>query len=149
MDAVLGRSVVVSADAQDSVETEALEALDELRDVAGGVPSNADVDRNMQSLGDIAGLVGRVQVINVKLDKCGGLTEGLAMAETTRMLGMECMVGNMIGTSLAMAPAFLLGQYCKIVDLDGPKFLKADRPIQMHYADGTIDCPPGVWGLPT
>ena len=65
--------------------------------------------------------------INIKLDKCGGLTEGLLMAKRARELGKRVMVGNMVGTSLAMAPAFLLGQYCDIVDLDGPLFLVRDR----------------------
>lgn len=118
-----------------------------LDDLDSPIPVAAD--ESVQSLGDITPLVGRVQVINIKLDKCGGLAEGIAMAETTRRLGMECMVGNMLGTSLAMAPAFLLGQHCKVVDLDGPKFLKADRPVQVHYSDGTIDCPQDVWGSPT
>jgi L-alanine-DL-glutamate epimerase-like enolase superfamily enzyme len=61
-------------------------------------------------------------MVNIKLDKCGGLTEGLAMAHAARELGLDCMVGNMMGSSLAMAPAFLVGQLCKVVDLDGRSF---------------------------
>lgn len=118
-----------------------------LDDLDSPIPVAAD--ESVQSLGDITGLVGRAQVINIKLDKCGGLTEGLAMAETARKLGMECMVGNMLGTSLAMAPAFVLGQHCEVVDLDGPKFLKSDRPDSVSYSDGYIDCGPGIWGSPT
>jgi L-Ala-D/L-Glu epimerase len=118
-----------------------------LDDLDSPIPVAAD--ESVQSLGDITPLVGRVQVINIKLDKCGGLTEGLAMAEMTRRLGMECMVGNMLGTSLAMAPAFLLGQCCRVVDLDGPKFLRADRPLRVDYSEGTIDCPLDLWGSPT
>lgn len=117
-----------------------------LDDLDSPIPVAAD--ESVQSLGDITGLVGRVQVINIKLDKCGGLTEGLAMADSARKLGMECMVGNMLGTSLAMAPGFVLGQYCQVVDLDGPKFLKSDRPTSVSYSDGYIDCPPGIWGSP-
>lgn len=117
-----------------------------LDDLDSPIPVAAD--ESVQSSGDITALVGRVKVINIKLDKCGGLTEGLAMAETAKKLGMECMVGNMMGTSLAMAPAFLLGQYCQVVDLDGPKFLKSDRPAAVTYSDGTIDCPSAVWGSP-
>ena len=75
----------------------------------------------------MAGLVGRFDVVNIKLDKCGGLTEGLLMAAEARRLGLGVMVGNMVGTSLAMAPAFVLGQLCDIVDLDGPTFLAEDR----------------------
>jgi hypothetical protein len=54
----------------------------------------------------------------------------------------------MVGTSLAMAPAFLLGQFCDVVDLDGPVFLERDREPGVVYADGHVDCPPQVWGTP-
>src|SRR5579859_1043568 len=64
-------------------------------------------DESVQSLADIPTLIGRFNVINIKLDKCGGLTEGLAMARSARRFGLDTMVGNMLGTSLAMAPAFL------------------------------------------
>ena len=74
---------------------------------------------------------GRFDVVNIKLDKCGGLTEGLAMAREARRLGLKVMVGNMVGTSLAMAPAFVLGQLCDVVDLDGPIFL-AHGPNSQH-----------------
>jgi L-alanine-DL-glutamate epimerase-like enolase superfamily enzyme len=87
-------------------------------------------------------------VVNIKLDKCGGLTEGLLMAERAREMGLRVMVGNMVGTSLAMAPAFLLGQFCDIVDLDGPLFLQRDRTPGVVYADGHVDCPASVWGSP-
>jgi len=118
-----------------------------LDDLDSPIPVAAD--ESVQSLDDIAPLVGRVKVINIKLDKCGGLTEGLAMAKLAGKLGLDCMVGNMMGTSLAMAPAFLVGQFCQVVDLDGPIFLKSDRHVQVRYSDGHIDCPPGVWGSPT
>ena len=103
-------------------------------------------DETVQSLSDVASLQGRFQVINIKLDKCGGLTEGLAMARTARELGLDVMVGNMLGTSLAMAPAFILGQLCKVVDLDGPLFLASDRPTRVEYKDGYIHCPTSLWG---
>ena len=80
---------------------------------------------------------GRFNVVNIKLDKCGGLTEGLAMAHEARRLGLGVMVGNMVGTSLAMAPAFVLGQLCDVVDLDGPIFLAQDRKPGMTYDDGS------------
>jgi L-alanine-DL-glutamate epimerase-like enolase superfamily enzyme len=105
-------------------------------------------DESVQCRQDIENLVGRFDVINVKLDKCGGLTEALAMVEEARALGLDTMVGNMMGTSLAMAPAFLAGQRCKFVDLDGPVFLKTDRPTAVHYADGWIRCPQALWGHP-
>ena len=103
-------------------------------------------DESVLSLTDVEGLVGRVQVINIKLDKCGGLTEGLAMAEESRRLGMKVMVGNMVGTSLAMAPAFVLGQLCDVVDLDGPTILAQDCTPGVRYEDGAIDCGVEVWG---
>ena len=103
-------------------------------------------DESVLSLSDVVGLVGRVQVINIKLDKCGGLTEGLAMAEESRRLGMKVMVGNMVGTSLAMAPAFVLGQLCDVVDLDGPTFLTHDRTPSITYQGGQVWCPESVWG---
>lgn len=106
-------------------------------------------DESVQSLSDIPALAGRFNVVNIKLDKCGGLTEGLAMARAARALGLETMVGNMLGTSLAMAPAFLVGQLCNVVDLDGPVFLKTDRAITVHYADGFIMCPEALWGNPS
>jgi len=103
-------------------------------------------DESVQCLSDIPSLVGRFNVVNIKLDKCGGLTEGLAMARAARSLGLDTMVGNMMGTSLAMAPAFLVAQLCQVVDLDGPALLKADRAITVQYADGFIMCPDALWG---
>jgi L-Ala-D/L-Glu epimerase len=109
-------------------------------------PIPVAADESVQRLSDIQGLVGRFNVVNIKLDKCGGLTEGLAMARAARDLGLETMVGCMTATSLAMAPAFLLGQLCSVVDLDGPVFLQSDRAISVQYADGFITCPQGLWG---
>lgn len=103
-------------------------------------------DESVQTLADVEGLVGRFNVVNVKLDKCGGLTEGLAIARRAQALGLDAMVGNMMGTSLAMAPAFLVGQLCKVVDLDGPIFIKADRTEPVQYSDGYIVCPKELWG---
>ena len=103
-------------------------------------------DESVLGLADVPGLVGRFQVVNIKLDKCGGLTEALLMAEDARRLGLGVMVGNMVGTSLAMAPAFILGQLCDYVDLDGPTFLKQDRVPGVECRDGQIWCPDDVWG---
>jgi L-alanine-DL-glutamate epimerase-like enolase superfamily enzyme len=103
-------------------------------------------DESALSLLDLPGLVGRFDMVNIKLDKCGGLTEGLAMAHEARRLGLQVMVGNMVGTSLAMAPAFVLGQLCDVVDLDGPIFLAQDRTPSMTYANGTAWSGDEVWG---
>jgi len=103
-------------------------------------------DESAVSFADTAGLVGRFDTVNIKLDKCGGLTEGLAIARQARALGLDVMVGNMVGSSLSMAPAFLLGQLCDVVDLDGPTFLARDRDPGVRYRHGMIHCPDTVWG---
>lgn len=118
----------------------------ELDGISHVIPIAAD--ESVQGLDEIDALVGRFDVVNIKLDKCGGLTEGLMMAERARVLGLRVMVGNMVGTSLAMAPAYILGQMCDIVDLDGPLFLTRDRSPGMIYADGHARCPDAVWGAP-
>lgn len=105
-------------------------------------------DESVQGLDEVAALVGRFDVVNIKLDKCGGLTEALFMAAEARRLGLKLMVGNMVGTSLAMAPAFVLAQLCDFVDLDGPTFLRADREPSVVYEDGRIWCGDAVWGGP-
>lgn len=103
-------------------------------------------DESVLGLDEVDALSGRFDVVNIKLDKCGGLTEGLLISERARALGMKVMVGNMIGTSLAMAPAFILGQHCDVVDLDGPIFLERDRQPGVRYEDGLIHCDEVVWG---
>ncbi|MCA0208571.1 MAG: dipeptide epimerase [Proteobacteria bacterium] len=103
-------------------------------------------DESALTLGDVEGLVGRFNVVNIKLDKCGGLTEGLAIAKRARELGLGVMVGNMVGSSLAMAPAFIVGQLCDIVDLDGPIFLADDRKPSIEYVDGNAWCGEAIWG---
>lgn len=118
----------------------------ELQGFQSPIPIAAD--ESVQGLTDIPALVGRFDAVNIKLDKCGGLTEALAMARRAADLGLELMVGNMIGTSLAMAPALVVGQWCKFVDLDGPIFLKSDRSNTVQYNQGWVTSPPAVWGSP-
>ncbi len=103
-------------------------------------------DESVQGLADVAGLVGRFDVVNIKLDKCGGLTEALAMAVEARRLGLGVMVGNMVGTSLAMAPAFVLGQLCDIADLDGTIFITQDRTPTVIFENGRVSYPDHGWG---
>ena len=112
-------------------------------------PGGPDESAPIQSSADLPGLVGRFQVINVKLDKCGGLTEGLAIVRRARQLGFELMVGNMAGSSWAMAAGCVVGQACKIVDLDGPLALSADRTPAVTYRDGKIWSDATVWGAGT
>ena len=103
-------------------------------------------DESILTLDELPHAVGRYQVVNIKLDKCGGLTEGLLMSSAARKLGLGVMVGNMGGSSLAMAPSFVLGQACDIVDLDGPTFLSNDRSPSVQYRDGAVWSGPEVWG---
>jgi L-alanine-DL-glutamate epimerase-like enolase superfamily enzyme len=87
------------------------------------------------------------QVMSIKLDKCGGLTEALAMADEATVRGLGLMVGNMCGTSLGMAPAMLIGQRCQMVDLDGPLLQVGDRAHPLRYEDGRVYPPPSeLWG---
>ncbi|MBW6530255.1 dipeptide epimerase [Sphingomonas sp. RRHST34] len=103
-------------------------------------------DESLLTLDDVAGAVGRFDVVNIKLDKCGGLTEGLLMAAEARRRGLGVMVGTMIGTSLATAPGFVLGQLADLVDLDGPTFLAEDRAPGVRYDDGLLYAGAEVWG---
>nr|WP_292909159.1 dipeptide epimerase [Niveispirillum sp.] len=110
----------------------------------GSIPTAAD--ESVQVAADLAGLVGLFDIVNIKLDKCGGLTHALIMEKAARDLGFQVMVGNMTGTSWSQAPAFVLGQLCDYCDLDGPTFLAADRTPALWYADGLVYCPDEVWG---
>lgn len=111
-------------------------------------PIPVAADESVQGLADIEPLVGRFDIINIKLDKCGGLTEGLAMAIEARRHGLGVMVGNMVGTSLAMAPAWILGQLCDINDLDGTLFISRDRIPAMMFESGKVSYPATGWGHP-
>ena len=103
-------------------------------------------DESVLGLAEVEPLVGRFDIVNIKLDKCGGLTEALLMAAEARRLGLGVMVGNMVGTSLAMAPAFLLGQLCDVADLDGTIFLTEDRKPAMIFENGRVSYPDNGWG---
>lgn len=111
-------------------------------------PIPVAADESVQSLADIESLVGRFDIINIKLDKCGGLTEGLEMAAEARRHGLGVMVGNMVGSSLAMAPAWILGQLCDLNDLDGTLFIARDRTPAMVFENGKVSYPDGGWGTP-
>lgn len=110
----------------------------------GSIPTAAD--ESVQVTADLPRLVGLFDIINIKLDKSGGLTHALAMEKAARELGFQVMVGNMTGTSWSQAPAFVLGQLCDYCDLDGPTFLATDRTPAVRYADGLIYCTDEVWG---
>ncbi|MEL7688046.1 dipeptide epimerase [Citromicrobium bathyomarinum] len=103
-------------------------------------------DESALTSADVEALAGRFSVFNIKLDKCGGLTEALRIAHLCREHGLQVMVGNMVGSSLAMAPAYILAQLCDYVDLDGPTFLAKDREPSLRYEDGMVSCGQDVWG---
>lgn len=115
----------------------------------------AEIDRTIpicadESLHDRAGLdalARRYDAINIKLDKAGGLTEALKLAHEARARGFAIMVGCMVGSSLAMAPAMLLAHHAAYVDLDGPLLLARDREPALRYEGSTVHPPPPeLWG---
>jgi L-Ala-D/L-Glu epimerase len=104
-------------------------------------------DESCTDRSSLAALAGRYQCVNIKLDKCGGLTEALAMCAEARRLGLGLMVGNMCGTSLAMAPGFLLAQQCIVADLDGPLLQRLDRSDPIRFDRGLMHAPSAaLWG---
>jgi L-alanine-DL-glutamate epimerase-like enolase superfamily enzyme len=104
-------------------------------------------DESVHDRATLQGLRERYDAVNIKLDKTGGLTEALAMSDAARALGFDVMVGCMVATSLAMAPAMLLASEARFVDLDGPLLLKRDREDGLRY-DGSLVYPPesALWG---
>ena len=104
-------------------------------------------DESAHDRASLPALVGRYDAVNIKLDKAGGLTEALAMADEAERLGLSVMAGCMVATSLAMAPALLLGQQARYVDLDGPLLLAGDRPDGLRYQDSLVyPALPALWG---
>jgi L-alanine-DL-glutamate epimerase-like enolase superfamily enzyme len=104
-------------------------------------------DESCQTSDDIASLTGKYTLVNVKLDKTGGITESLELIHQAQAAALGAMVGCMGGSSLAMAPAFLVGQLCSYVDLDGPLLLRSDVPHAIQY-EGAWMRPPArdLWG---
>ncbi len=104
-------------------------------------------DESAHGTADLHTLLGRYDSINIKLDKTGGLTEALRMQKRARELGFGIMVGCMVGTSLAMAPAVLVAQDADFVDLDGPLILKEDRKPGLVFEGSRVSPPrPELWG---
>ena len=104
-------------------------------------------DESCHTRADLPRLAGRYRTVNIKLDKTGGLTEALALVAEAQAMGFGIMVGSMIATSLAMAPALLLAGCADYVDLDGPLLLARDRTPGLRY-DGAMMAPPepALWG---
>jgi L-alanine-DL-glutamate epimerase-like enolase superfamily enzyme len=104
-------------------------------------------DESVHDRASLPALRDRYDAINIKLDKTGGLTEALALADAARALGFDIMVGCMVATSLSMAPAIVVAQQARVIDLDGPLLLARDREDGLHY-DGSLVHPPSaaLWG---
>ncbi|WP_018688172.1 N-acetyl-D-Glu racemase DgcA [Ahrensia kielensis] len=118
---------------------------DILLDIPHPVPICAD--ESIHTCEELGNLRGKYDFVNIKLDKTGGLTEALKLRDKARELGFGIMVGCMVGSSLAMAPAVLLAQDAEFVDLDGPLLLAKDRSPALHYFGSTVSPPtPSLWG---
>jgi L-Ala-D/L-Glu epimerase / N-acetyl-D-glutamate racemase len=110
-------------------------------------PMAVCADESVHGSTSLAALSGKYDAVNIKLDKTGGLTEALAMAREAERLGFSLMVGCMVATSLAMAPAMLLAQRARVVDLDGALLLARDRPHGLIYEGSRVHPPtPALWG---
>ena len=118
---------------------------DALARIARPIPICAD--ESVHDRASLASLVGRYDAVNIKLDKTGGLTEAFAMVAEAERLGFSIMVGCMVATSLSMAPAMLVAQRARVVDLDGPLLLARDREHRLRYDDSLVYPPtPELWG---
>ncbi len=110
-------------------------------------PVPLGADESCLHLGELPAAAKRYQMINIKLDKTGGLTHALEIARAAKERGLKLMVGSMCGSSLSMAPAFVIGCLCDLVDLDGPLLLKRDRIPGLRFTGGTVEPPEAdVWG---
>lgn len=118
---------------------------DALRDLPR--PITVCADESLHTRADLPRLRPLYDAINIKLDKAGGLTEALLLQSAAREQGFQIMIGCMLGTSLAMAPAMLIAQDADFIDLDGPLLLAEDRDPALRYEDGQVMPPtPALWG---
>ena len=143
----LAENLAACADAGVAMVEQPLPAADDaaLAEVLHPIPVCAD--ESVHDRATLSRLKGKYEAVNIKLDKAGGLTEALALADEASRLGFTIMVGCMVSTSLAIAPATLVAQRARVVDLDGPLLLAADRPDGLRYEGSTLYPPsPGLWG---
>ncbi|MCH2393319.1 N-acetyl-D-Glu racemase DgcA [Oceanibaculum sp.] len=124
-----------------------LKAADDAPLAGAEHPLPVCADESCHDLRSLEHMVGKYEMINIKLDKTGGLTEALRLKQAAEQAGLGVMVGCMIGTSLSMAPGIVAGQGAKVVDLDAPLLLAADRPGGLTY-EGSLVHPPSreLWG---
>jgi L-alanine-DL-glutamate epimerase-like enolase superfamily enzyme len=143
----LRENLQACADAKVALVEQPLPANDDdaLREIERVVPICAD--ESFHDRASFAKLEGKYDTVNIKLDKTGGLTEALLVASEAEKRGLDIMIGCMVATSLAMAPALLLGARAKFVDLDGPLLLAKDREHGLRYEGSTVFPPePALWG---
>ena len=149
-----GWTVAVHADAAPKLAMLGVELIEQplpagsdaaLAEVLTPVPLCAD--ESFEVADDMPALAGRYAAVNIKLDKAGGLTAAIAATRTARAAGLKVMIGNMLGTSLAMAPALLLAGLAEWVDLDGPLWLAGDRSDPLRYESGLVhSATSALWG---
>jgi L-alanine-DL-glutamate epimerase-like enolase superfamily enzyme len=143
----LAANLKACADAGVTLVEQPLPAGSDAALAATARPIPVCADESVHDRAGLAALAGRYDAVNIKLDKTGGLTEALAMAAEAERLGFRLMVGCMVATSLAMAPAVLLAQRAQVVDLDGPLLLAKDRPAGLRYEGSLVHPPtPDLWG---
>jgi L-alanine-DL-glutamate epimerase-like enolase superfamily enzyme len=143
----LAANLTACADAGFALVEQPLPADDDSALGAMARPIPVCADESVHDRAGLAALGGRYDAVNIKLDKTGGLTEALAMAQEAERQGFSLMVGCMVATSLAMAPALLVAQRARVVDLDGPLLLARDRPDGLLYRDSLVHPPtPALWG---
>ncbi|MDQ2953565.1 MAG: dipeptide epimerase, partial [Pseudomonadota bacterium] len=143
----LAENLAACADAGFTLVEQPLPAEADDRLAAIARPVAVCADESVHDCASLAALAGKYDAINIKLDKAGGLTEALKLAAQAEARGFSIMAGCMVATSLAMAPAMLLAQKARVVDLDGPLLLQKDRQPGLVY-DGSIiqPPPPELWG---
>jgi L-alanine-DL-glutamate epimerase-like enolase superfamily enzyme len=143
----LAQNLAACAAAGVTLVEQPLPAPDDAALAAIARPIPVCADESVHDRASLRSLVGKYDAVNIKLDKTGGLTEALAMAAEAERLGFGVMVGCMVATSLSMAPAMLLAQRARVVDLDGPLLLARDREHGLRY-EGSLVYPatPSLWG---
>jgi L-Ala-D/L-Glu epimerase / N-acetyl-D-glutamate racemase len=134
----LGPNLAACAAAGVTLVEQPLPAADDAALAAIARPIPVCADESVHDRASLARLVGKYDAVNIKLDKAGGLTEALALAAAAEGLGFMLMVGCMISTSLSIAPALLLAQRARVVDLDGPLLLARDRPDGLRFEGSTV-----------
>jgi L-Ala-D/L-Glu epimerase / N-acetyl-D-glutamate racemase len=143
----LAANLAACADVGVTLIEQPLPAGDDAALAAVAHPIPICADESVHDRATLARLKGKYEAVNIKLDKAGGLTEALALAEQATRLGFEIMVGSMVATSLAVAPAMLLAQRARVVDLDGPLLLARDRPEGLRFEGSRMYPPePALWG---